>query len=200
MIAQTLPDFCRSNRDINVAHAQMPQRIDNRIRDGCRGTHRGRLANPFRAQRMVRRWRASFVRLPLRRLDGRGHEVIHEAAALNIPDLIIADLFVHRWGKPHGQPTVDLAFDNHRINNIAAIIHRYETPNLDLSSSFVNIHYANVTAEWVCQVRRIVIRHRFEAGLEAVSYYDPPRSEEHTSELQSRVELVFRLLLEKKKK
>ena len=63
---------------------------------------------------------------------------------------------------------MDLAFDNHRINNIAAIIHRYEAPNLDLSSSFVNIHYANVTAEWVCQVRRIVIRHRFEAGLHSL--------------------------------
>src|SRR2546428_5869852 len=39
-----------------------------------------------------------------------------------------------------------------------------------------------------------------EAGLGAVSYYDPPRSEEHTSELQSRSDLVCRLLLGKKKK
>src|SRR5690554_7752417 len=32
-----------------------------------------------------------------------------------------------------------------------------------------------------------------------LSYYDPARSEEHTSELQSRPHLVCRLLLEKKK-
>src|SRR4030095_6404158 len=52
MLAQTLPNFCRSDRDIDVAHAQMPKRVDNRVRDGCRSAHRGRLANPFRAQRM----------------------------------------------------------------------------------------------------------------------------------------------------
>src|SRR3989442_6752949 len=34
----------------------------------------------------------------------------------------------------------------------------------------------------------------------AISYIDPGRSEEHTSELQSRPHLVCRLLLEKKKK
>src|SRR2546429_4186222 len=33
-----------------------------------------------------------------------------------------------------------------------------------------------------------------------LKHYDRPRSEEHTSELQSRLHLVCRLLLEKKKK
>src|SRR2546429_4495800 len=37
-------------------------------------------------------------------------------------------------------------------------------------------------------------------GGSAPSWYDRPRSEEHTSELQSRLHLVCRLLLEKKKK
>src|SRR5438105_8907717 len=36
-------------------------------------------------------------------------------------------------------------------------------------------------------------------GARAGRYRSPPRSEEHTSELQSRVDLVCRLLLEKKK-
>src|SRR5207247_8942551 len=48
----------------------------------------------------------------------------------------------------------------------------------------------------------------FAAGLNALAFdkrgslfvSDPSRSEEHTSELQSRVDLVCRLLLEKKKK
>src|SRR2546421_13028805 len=40
--------------------------------------------------------------------------------------------------------------------------------------------------------------HRVEPG--AVIYVDVVRSEEHTSELQSRSDLVCRLLLEKKKK
>ena len=112
----------------------------------------------------MRRWRASFVRLPLRRLDSRGHEVIHEAAALNIADLIVVDLFVHRRSEPHGQPAVDLAFDNHRIDDIAAIVHRHEAPDLDLPGSLVEIDHANVTAEGVGQIRWIVIRHGFETG------------------------------------
>src|SRR5256885_9008575 len=38
------------------------------------------------------------------------------------------------------------------------------------------------------------------SGLQARAYTAPPRSEEHTSELQSPCNLVCRLLLEKKKK
>src|SRR6266496_448584 len=40
----------------------------------------------------------------------------------------------------------------------------------------------------------------FTRGLYATGYRGKPRSEEHTSELQSRRDLVCRLLLEKKKK
>src|SRR2546429_5492665 len=38
-----------------------------------------------------------------------------------------------------------------------------------------------------------------QACLQSALNQDPPRSEEHTSELQSRLHLVCRLLLEKKK-
>src|SRR2546421_6560047 len=41
---------------------------------------------------------------------------------------------------------------------------------------------------------------RSPAGSGGIGRRDPPRSEEHTSELQSRSDLVCRLLLEKKKK
>src|SRR3712207_8938410 len=43
-------------------------------------------------------------------------------------------------------------------------------------------------------------RGRKDVGTEVASSMLPPRSEEHTSELQSRQYLVCRLLLEKKKK
>src|SRR2546422_2675632 len=48
--------------------------------------------------------------------------------------------------------------------------------------------------ERVVRLDRPVHRGRFHVRVE------PPRSEEHTSELQSRLHLVCRLLLEKKKK
>src|SRR5437868_12740293 len=49
---------------------------------------------------------------------------------------------------------------------------------------------------------RAVHRRRFRPGRETPHRRQgrPPRSEEHTSELQSRFDLVCRLLLEKKKK
>src|SRR6266498_5754566 len=53
---------------------------------------------------------------------------------------------------------------------------------------------------WLCPPRRIGQPHRWRFGLRRVE--DRPesgRSEEHTSELQSRPHLVCRLLLEKKK-
>src|SRR2546428_3990749 len=48
----------------------------------------------------------------------------------------------------------------------------------------------------------IMVSDYLPAGLEIIGHHDVPefRSEEHTSELQSRSDLVCRLLLEKKKK
>src|SRR2546422_1251356 len=48
--------------------------------------------------------------------------------------------------------------------------------------------------------RRPQLRHENEKQHAAVRPFREPRSEEHTSELQSRLHLVCRLLLEKKKK
>src|SRR5436305_3626566 len=51
------------------------------------------------------------------------------------------------------------------------------------------------------RVRHHDLRHRgVAADVHAVLFHDETRSEEHTSELQSRPHLVCRLLLEKKKK
>src|SRR3712207_8883301 len=49
-------------------------------------------------------------------------------------------------------------------------------------------------------LRRLLADHRVVDGVQPVDQLDPLRSEEHTSELQSRQYLVCRLLLEKKKK
>src|SRR3989449_8532102 len=49
-------------------------------------------------------------------------------------------------------------------------------------------------------VRRVHARERLPREVEIARRVDQVRSEEHTSELQSRLHLVCRLLLEKKKK
>src|SRR5690606_39811119 len=49
-------------------------------------------------------------------------------------------------------------------------------------------------------IRKLCIESQFDYGISIVKDYEEGRSEEHTSELQSRENLVCRLLLEKKKK
>src|SRR2546429_5868538 len=51
-------------------------------------------------------------------------------------------------------------------------------------------------AEW--KTDRVTTAFEYHAGTEKVATPGDPRSEEHTSELQSRLHLVCRLLLEKK--
>src|SRR5690349_24153784 len=57
-----------------------------------------------------------------------------------------------------------------------------------------------VLAIGVWEAGRIITLSRFKTELNAAIERDRDRSEEHTSELQSRRDLVCRLLLEKKKK
>src|SRR2546429_3227062 len=68
--------------------------------------------------------------------------------------------------------------------------------------------YTTLFRSWTHRMRRHHSHHRgatptSEPSLDRSTRYcrpDPARSEEHTSELQSRLHLVCRLLLEKKKK
>src|SRR6266850_5652848 len=54
---QDRPHLFRRDRDVQVRHAQMPQRIDYGVGDRRRRAHRRRLAHALRTQRMVRRGR-----------------------------------------------------------------------------------------------------------------------------------------------
>src|SRR2546422_4035677 len=60
-------------------------------------------------------------------------------------------------------------------------------------------HKCNRSAEYSAAAARLGRRHRW-CHRHALRRCTAPRSEEHTSELQSRLHLVCRLLLEKKKK
>src|SRR3712207_7239282 len=67
----------------------------------------------------------------------------------------------------------------------------------------VAVDHANPRVHMVAAVRDLSRRDTLRyvnAGVQVVQWHMPFRSEEHTSELQSRQYLVCRLLLEKKKK
>src|SRR2546422_1326745 len=81
LLLQDLPHFLGRDRDVEVRHTEMPERVDYGVRNRRRRTHRCRLSHTLRAEGMVRRGRGGLVGLPMRGLERRGHVVVHEAAA-----------------------------------------------------------------------------------------------------------------------
>ena len=63
--------------------------------------HRGRLADALGAEGMVRRRSHRVAGLPLRGLDRGGHQVVDEAAALDVADLVVGDLLEQRGRQAH---------------------------------------------------------------------------------------------------
>src|SRR5215510_11918428 len=114
---------------------------------------------------MMGRWGASLIGLPLGGFNRCRKEVIHEAPTLDVAFLVIVDLFVQSGSEPHRQPSVDLTFDDHGVDNIAAIINSDKASDLHLSSPLIDIHHADITPKGIGQVWRVVVRHRFEARL-----------------------------------
>src|SRR5579872_7531356 len=88
-------------------------------------------------------------------------------------------VFVKRGGADRVQFTAR----EHRLEHVRSVHRTFGGPGADDGVQFVDEQYD------VALALRDLLEHGFE-----------PRSEEHTSELQSRPQLVCRLLLEKKKK
>src|SRR5262245_62403122 len=114
----------------------MPERVNDRIDDGC-GRPDGRgLSYALRPEWVMRRGGAGLVRLPIRRLDRRREQVIHEAALKYVAAIVVLNLLVERRPQPHGQTAVDLSFDDHRVDDVPAVVDGHEPAHLDLSRSF----------------------------------------------------------------
>src|SRR3989440_6370796 len=77
-------------------------------------------------------------------------------------------------------------------------------PYTTLFRSLIISHNKTLAAQLYSEFKQFFPRNAVEYFVSYFDYYQPeayiPRSEEHTSELQSRSDLVCRLLLEKKKK
>jgi len=54
VVPETFPNFCRRNRNIDMTHTEMPQRIHDSVDDSCRCAHRCRLSDTFGAQWVMR--------------------------------------------------------------------------------------------------------------------------------------------------
>src|SRR5215475_11718352 len=58
---------------------------------------------------------------------------------------------------------MNLSLDDHRVDDVPAVVDGYESADLYLSGSFIDIDDADVAAERIGEIRRVVIRDGFEA-------------------------------------
>jgi hypothetical protein len=82
-----------------------------------------------------------------------------------LPSLVVCDRFVQRRGEAHREPAVDLPVDDHRVDDVAAVVDGHEAADLDLARALVDVDDADVRAEREREVRRVVVVDRLEAGL-----------------------------------
>src|SRR5262245_3240716 len=111
----------------------MPESVHDRIDDGGGRSDGCRLSDALRRERVMRRRRAGLVRLPILRLDRRREQVIHEAALKYIAAIVVLNLLVERRPQTHGQTAVNLSLDDHRVNDVPAVVDGHESADLDLS-------------------------------------------------------------------
>src|SRR6476646_8299876 len=94
LLVEDGPDLLGRDRDVDVAHAEVPQRIDDGVGDGRRGADGGRLPHPLGADRVMRRRRRRLACLPGRAFHGGRNQIVHERAGHVVAQLVVGDLFV----------------------------------------------------------------------------------------------------------
>ncbi len=105
--------------------------------------------------------------LPVRRLDGGRHEIIHERTAVDVSVLVVLDLLEERRSEAHGEAPVDLPVDDHRVDDRPAVVDRDESTDLHLARLLVDIDHTDVAPERVGHVRGVVVVDGLEPRLDA---------------------------------
>src|ERR1700694_2928145 len=90
-----LPEPVRAGRHVYVLDAQRAQRVTDGVDDRDRAGDGAGLADTLHAQLICRRGCDRAPELELRKLVGRGHQVVDHRASLELPGLIVVDdLFI----------------------------------------------------------------------------------------------------------
>src|SRR6185503_14150366 len=97
------------------------------------------------------------VYLPRWGLHRRGDQVVHEASAVHVALLVVLDLLQQRRRQSLGETAVDLALDDHRVDDVATVVDRNEAAHLYLASAFVDVDDGDVAAKGEGEIRRIVV-------------------------------------------
>src|SRR5579884_489852 len=165
LFLQDTPDLPGGDRNIDMPHPYMSQRVDHRVGDGLRSADGGRFTDALGADGMMWRGSIGLIGLPTRRLHRGRYQVVLEIAAQDVAILIVRDLLVHCRSKTLRQATMNLPLDDHWIDDRAAVVHSHEAADMHLPRSTVDIDDADVAAEWIRQVGRVVIIHGLQSRL-----------------------------------
>src|SRR6476619_362272 len=165
LLVEDRPDLLGGDRDVDVPDPEVPERVDDRVRDRRRRADRRRLADALRADRVMRRRGDGLLELPGRRLDGCREEIVHERPGEVVAVLVVGDRLVQRRREAHREPAVKLPVDDHRVDDVAAVVDRDEAADVDLAGALVDVDDADVAAEREGEVRRIVVVDRLETRL-----------------------------------
>src|SRR5262249_19025202 len=172
----------------------MGEGVDDGVGDGWRRPDGGRLADALGTERMVRRWRDGLGGLPARGLHRRRHQVVHETAALHVAVLVVADLLEQRRREAHGEAAVDLPVDDHRVDDVPAVVDGDEATDLHHARATIDVHHADVAAERERQVGRVVVRDRLEPRLHPRRVVGVGRERDLGDRLRSRRRALHREL------
>ena len=151
-----------------MANAEWLQRVHHRVDDRRRRSNSGGLANTLCPDWMMRRWGDRMASLPVGRLHRGWDEVIHEGTAETVAILIERNHFHQRHANTVGEATMDLAFDDQRVDLCATVIDRNEAADFNLGGTRVNVDDADVCTEGIGQVVGVVTDLSVEAALDAL--------------------------------
>ena len=70
------------------------------------------------------------ARLPVRRLERRWDEILGEVGVEVVAALVVADLLHEGYREALGEAAVNLPFDDHRIDDRAAVVDRHEATDV----------------------------------------------------------------------
>ena len=162
------PHARRGAGHVDVLDAvRLVQRVDHRVDDRRRRADGGRLADALGAERVVGAGRDRLSQLEVGALERGRDEVVHERGVEAVALLVERDQLHQRDADALGQPAVDLAVDDHRVDPHAAIVDRDEAPDRHLGGVGVDVDDGDVRAVRVSEVGRVVDHLRVEAALHA---------------------------------
>src|SRR5262249_8939322 len=133
------------------------------------GADRTRLPAALGAERIVR---AGLALVAFgdeqRQIVGAGHRVVHERAADELAAPVVGATLEQRLADALGEAAVDLALDDHRIDDGADVVAAPETDDLDAAGVRIDLELADMRPVAEGEARRIVDRGLLQAGLDGL--------------------------------